>query len=103
MFPILFAAPAAIGLGIEYLCCRLPKHRWPRWIPPLFTAVAALALTLLRYHGWSATGVEKAPIETLLFVPGIPAAACLLGEYLGWRIWKRLWMPRVVKDKKGGA
>lgn len=100
MFPILIAAPAAVGLGAEYLCCRLPKRRWPRWVPPLLTLGAALALALLRYHGWSASGGEKAPLETLLFVPGLPAAACLLGEYLGWRLWRRLWLPRVVKDKK---
>ena len=54
-----------------------------------------------RYHGWS-SGADKAPWEQLLFIPGLPALGALFGAYLGWRLWKRLWLPRVVKDKPGG-
>ena len=28
--------------------------------------------------------------------------ALALGCWLGWRLWKRLWGPRVVKDRRGG-
>ena len=36
----------------------------------------------------------------LLFVPGLPAAFALLGAFLGWKLWKTLWSPRVVKDRR---
>ena len=52
-----------------------------------------------RWHGWSDTG-EKAPVETLLFVPGITALGVFLGLFLGWRLYKRLWDPRIVKGDR---
>ena len=99
IFLILFAIPMVLALVVEYGFCRLPKRRIWRWIPPLVTAGAALAVTLYRYHGWS-DGAEKAPWETLLFIPGVPAVGAFAGLWLGWRLWKRLWMPRGVKDRK---
>ena len=60
-----------------------------------------LAVLFARFFGWSDTG--GAPIETLLFVPGLPAALVFLGLYLGRRLYKRLWDPRVIDDDgKGG-
>ena len=42
-------------------------------------------------------------METLLFVPGLPAALAFLGLHLGRRLYKRLWDPRVIDDDgKGG-
>ena len=34
----------------------------------------------------------------LLFVPGLPALGGFVGLLLGWRLWKRLWDPRVIWD-----
>ena len=42
---------------------------------------------------------DQSPLTQLLFVPGLPALFALLGLLAGWRLWKRLWGPRVVKDK----
>lgn len=99
IFLLLLSIPMGLGLLLEYGFCRFPKSRLWRWIPPLFALAVTVAVTLLRYHGWSAGG-EKAPVETLLFIPGLPALGAFLGLYLGWRLWKRLWTPRVV-DRKG--
>ncbi len=99
IFLILLAVPMSIGLAAEYAACRFPKRRLWRWAPPLLTGLLTGAVTLGRYHGWSAVG-EKAPWETLLFIPGLPALGAFLGLWLGWRLWKRLWLPRVVEDRK---
>lgn len=101
IFLMLFAIPMVIALAAEYGFCRFSK-RW-EWqcLPPLLTAVAAGTIAFHRYHGWSA-GAEKAPWETLLFIPGIPALGAFLGLWLGWRLWRRLWLPRIVKDPKKG-
>ncbi|MFQ7452979.1 MAG: hypothetical protein ACLRNQ_17970 [Flavonifractor plautii] len=42
---------------------------------------------------------DQSPLTQLLFVPGLLALFALLGLLAGWRLWKRLWGPRVVKDK----
>lgn len=99
IFLILFALPLAIALAVEYGFCRFPRRALWRWLPPLLTLAGTAVMTLYRYHGWSAEG-EKAPIEQLLFIPGVPALGAFLGLWLGWRIWKRLWTPRVVEDKR---
>ena len=96
---MLFAVPMAIALAVEYAACRLPKRRLWRGLPPFITGLVTVGVTLYRYHGWSAVG-EKAPVETLLFIPGLPALGAFLGLFLGWRLWRRLWLPRVVKDRK---
>ncbi len=93
---LLFAIPMVIALVVEYGFCRFPKRREWRWLPPLVTGAAAVAVAFYRYHGWSAGG-EKAPLEQLLFIPGLPALGALLGLWLGWRVWKRLWSPRIVQ------
>ncbi|UQT49586.1 hypothetical protein M5E87_07470 [Flavonifractor plautii] len=60
---------------------------------------AAVALTAAVAVGragvWES---DQSPLTQLLFVPGL-ALFALLGLLAGWRLWKRLWGPRVVKDK----
>lgn len=99
IFLLLFAVPLLLALAVEYAFCRFPKRRLWRWVPPLLTVLGALWVTLSRYHGWS-DGAEKAPWETLAFIPGLPALGAFLGLWLGWRLWRRLWLPRVVDDVK---
>ena len=99
IFLLLPAAPMALALVVEYGFCRFPRRRFWRWIPPLVTGAAGAAIALYRYHGWSDNG-EKAPMEQLLFIPGLPLLGALLGLWLGWRTWKRLWSPRIVPGDK---
>lgn len=99
MFTALFLIPLFAGLGLEYSVFRFPKRRFWRYLPPLAAGIVTVLVVLARYHGWSDEG-EKAPLSTLLFVPGIPAFAVLAGMFLGWRVWKYLWMPRIIKDRK---
>lgn len=91
IFLLFFGAPMAVAILAEYLCCRLPKHRCWRWLPPGLTLALALLGVLYRSHEWGA-GV---PLETLLFFPGLPALGILCGCFLGYKLWKRLWTPRV--------
>ena len=72
---IFCALPFLAGLIAEYLVCRLTRRRWWKLLPP----AAAVALTAA--------------------VAVVPALFALLGLLAGWRLWKRLWGPRVVKDK----
>lgn len=100
--PILFMffmVPLAMGAILEYGFCRFPKRRLWRFFPPAGVAVFAAAVTLVRYFGWN-DGNGGAPIETLLFFPGLPAAGLFVGLVTGWRVWKRLWTPRIIRKKK---
>lgn len=99
IFLLFFAIPLLCAAGVEYAACRFPGKSFWRWFPPVGTTAATAGVAFFRYHGWSA-GAEKAPWETLLFVPGFPALGAFLGLWLGWRLWRRLWLPRVVRDKK---
>ena len=98
IFLILLAVPMIIGLVAEYAACRFPKRRLWRGGPPPLTPLGALAVALYP-HPRRGDGGGKAPWETLLFIPGIPALGAFLGLWLGWRLWKRLWLPRVVKER----
>ena len=88
--------PLLAGLIPEYLACRLPKRRWWRIVPPLAVVLIAALVAAGRLSVWES---EISPATQLLFIPGVPAAFALLGALLGWRLWKRLWSPRVVKDR----
>ena len=98
LFLILFAAPAGVALVAEYLFCRIPKKRFWRLVPPILVTLAAAIALWSRFHNW---GEGQIPIETLLFFPGVPVSGLALGLFLGWRLWHKVWDPRVVKDKKG--
>lgn len=62
--------------------------------------IAAGALAWGRYYGWSDT--DHAPIETILFFPGLPLLGALLGITAGFLVWKKLWTPQVVKHRRAG-
>lgn len=93
-------APLGLGAVVEYALCRFPKRRFWRSVPPIAAGAVVAAVTLFRYHGWDESG-GGAPLETLLFFPGLPALGLFLGLFLGWRMWKHLWKPRVFKERKG--
>lgn len=90
--------PCLLGAAGEYLCCRLPRRRAWRALPPalalLFTAAAGVG----RWSVW--TSETASPVTQLLIFPGLPGAFLLLGCYLGWRYWRWLWTPRIVNGGK---
>ncbi len=86
--------PLALGALLEYLCCRLPRRRAWRFLPPLLVVLFVLATTLVRLENWQSDAVS--PLSQLILFPGVPGAALGLGCCLGWRLWRRLWAPRVI-------
>lgn len=97
LFLLLFVAPGLVALMAEYLCFRLPKKRFWRAVPPVVLALGAAIALWSRIQNW---GEGPVPMETLLFFPGVPVLGMALGLFLGWRLWHRLWDPRVVQDKR---
>ena len=89
--------PALLGLIAEYAACRLTmaRRRWLRLLPPLLLAALTALTAAWRDRGWAA---PEAPPPPLLFLPGLPALGAAVGLLLGWRLWKRLWGPRVIRD-----
>lgn len=91
--------PLLLGLAAEYLVCRLLRRKLWRILPP----AVVLALTALvaagRLNVWASS---QSPVTQLLFVPGLPALCALMGTVLGWRLWRRLWRPRVIWEHKKG-
>ena len=70
-------APLGAGFVLEYLVCRLSMGHGRLWklLPPILAAA-------------------------LLFVPGLPALLGFLGLLAGWLAWRRMWLPRVVRNKQ---
>ena len=86
--------PLGIGLVLEYLCCRLPRRKLWRVLPPVLAAVFTVLAAAGRLSLWESE--EVSPITQLLIFPGVPGVCALLGCYLGWRLWRRIWRPRVI-------
>ena len=95
---IFFLLPLFFGALAEYLCCRLPRRRIWRLLPPLLTVLFVLAALWVRLQNWQSDDVS--PLTQLIIFPGVPAVALLLGVYLGWRFWKYLWSPKIIDDLK---
>ena len=93
--------PVLLGAVCEYAVCRFTKRRAWRWALPLTALAGTVIVFLVRYHGWSADVAHggSAPIETLLFIPGLPAALLFLGLFNGYRLWRQVWRPRVIDEK----
>ena len=84
-------APLGAGFVLEYLVCRLSMGHGRLWklLPPILAAALTGAVALGRYRVWA-----------LLFVPGLPALLGFLGLLAGWLAWRRMWLPRVVRNKQ---
>ena len=98
LFCILFLL---ISMILSVVWLDIPVHI--NLLASMAVTLAVAAITALvtagRLSVWES---DVSPVTQLLFVPGVPAAFALLGTLLGWRLWKRLWSPRVVKDRRGG-
>ena len=90
--------PLLLGLALEYLACRLPRRRLWRILPPALDTVFIVLAGAIRRGLW--TDEETSPLTQLLIFPGLPGVCALLGCYLGWRVWRYLWRPRVLKGRK---
>ena len=88
--------PFLLGLAVEYLICRLCRRRIWRAAAPAILICIGVGIAVYRYYMWSS---DTAVWSQLLFVPGLPAVSALLGLLAGWRIWRRLWRPRLIWDK----
>lgn len=89
--------PLLLGILLEYLCCRLPRRRIWRALPPVLALVFAAAVGVGRWNMWEDETVS--PLTQLVLFPGLPAVFLLLGCYLGWRLWKYLWTPRIIRPR----
>ena len=92
--------PLFLGAVLEYLACRLPRRRGWRAFPPVLTILLAAAITAGRLSLWEAE--EVSPLTQLLIFPGIRAIFLMLGCFLGWRLWRYVWTPKVIRQKKRG-
>lgn len=95
---IFFLLPLLFSAVVEYLCCRLPRYRFWRFLPPAVVILFLIIAVAVRIQNWESQTVS--PLTQLLIFPGVPGVALLLGIYLGWRFWKYLWSPRVIDDLK---
>lgn len=91
------AIPFFLGLVIEYLICRFLKRGLWRVLPPLLLALLGAGVAVYRHHMWAS---DAAIWTQLILVPGVPVTAALLGMLIGWRIWRHLWRPRLIWEKK---
>ena len=92
-------APLGAGFVLVYLVCRLSMGHGRLWklLPPVLAAALTGAVALGRYRVWASA---ESPLPTLLFVPGLPALLGFLGLLAGWLAWRRMWLPRVVRNKQ---
>ena len=90
--------PVLLGAVCEYAVCRFTKRRPWRWALPLTALAGTVLVFLVRYHGWSADVAHggRAPIETRIFIPGLPSALLFVGVFFGSRLWGRVWRPWVI-------
>lgn len=96
---LLCILPLLLAACLQYLACRFLKKTVFRWLPPLFCLTVTAIVAAARFSGWSSDGGMGAPIETLLLIPGLPAAVVIAGLFVGWRIWKWRWSPRIINEK----
>ena len=87
--------PLGIGFVLEYLCCRIPKRKIWRALPPALSVLFVGIVSVGRWNMW--TSEEVSPVTQLILFPGLPGIFLLIGCYLGWRLWKWFWRPRVIK------
>ena len=91
-----FLLPLFFAVVAEYLCCRLPRHRFWRFLPPGIVVLFLIAAVAVRIQNWESQTVS--PLTQLVIFLFFSGVALLLGIYLGWRLWKYLWSPRIMDD-----
>ena len=98
---ILALVPLAGGFLLEFLVCQFTRKGSKLWklIPPVDAVLVTAAIVVHRLNLWEA---DTSPVTQLLFIPGLPALGFFVGLFLGWKLYRWLWKPKIVRDKKEG-
>ena len=65
---IFFLLPLFFGALVEYLCCRLPRRRFWRFLPPVIAVVFLIVAVCVRIQNWESKDVS--PLTQLIIFPG---------------------------------
>ena len=98
---ILALVPLVGGFLLEFLVCQFTRKGSKLWklIPPVAAVLVAAAIVVHRLNLWES---DNSPVTQLLFIPGLPALGFFVGLFLGWKLYRWLWKPKIVRDKKEG-
>ncbi|MCI7472976.1 MAG: Tat pathway signal protein [Clostridiales bacterium] len=98
---ILALVPLVGGFLLEFLVCQFTRKGSRLWklIPPAAAVLVTAAIVVHRLNLWEA---DTSPVTQLLFIPGLPALGFFVGLFLGWKLYRWLWRPKIVRDKKEG-
>lgn len=98
---ILALVPLVGGFLLEFLVCQFTRKGSKLWklIPPVAAVLVTAAIVAHRLNLWES---DNSPVTQLLFIPGLPALGFFVGLFLGWKLYRWLWKPKIVRDKKEG-
>ena len=98
---ILALVPLVGGFLLEFLVCQFTRKGSKLWklIPPVAAILVTAAIVVHRLNLWES---DNSPVTQLLFIPGLPALGFFVGLFLGWKLYRWLWRPKIVRDKKEG-
>ena len=98
---ILALVPLVGGFLLEFLVCQFTRKESKLWklIPPVAAVLVTAAIVVHRLNLWES---DNSPVTQLLFIPGLPALGFFVGLFLGWKLYRWLWRPKIVRDKKEG-
>ena len=98
---ILALVPLLGGFLLEFLVCQFTRKGSKLWklIPPVAAVLVTAAIVVHRLNLWES---DNSPVTQLLFIPGLPALGFFVGLFLGWKLYRWLWRPKIVRDKKEG-
>ncbi|HJB80201.1 Tat pathway signal protein [Flavonifractor plautii] len=98
---ILALVPLVGGFLLEFLVCQFTRKGSKLWklIPPVAAVLVTAAIVVHRLNLWES---DNSPVTQLLFIPGLPALGFFVGLFLGWKLYRWLWRPKIVRDKKEG-
>lgn len=98
---ILALVPLVGAFLLEFLVCQFTRKGSKLWklIPPVAAVLVTAAIVVHRLNLWEA---DTSPVTQLLFIPGLPALGFFVGLFLGWKLYRWLWRPKIVRDKKEG-
>ena len=98
---ILALVPLVGGFLLEFLVCQFTRKGSKLWklTPPVAAVLVTAAIVVHRLNLWES---DNSPVTQLLFIPGLPALGFFVGLFLGWKLYRWLWRPKIVRDKKEG-
>ena len=99
MFLYFCFLPLIVGVLLEFLLCRLTKEKgkWWRLLPPVIGIILTVVVIKYRLELWES---EQSPVTQLLLVPGLPALFFFCGLLIGWRFYRWVWHPKIIRFYK---